>query len=360
MLLLAAAIGACAGQVGEDESPITGTIVDGDGEPAAGVEVKIGDAITTTDADGRFLAKAGPHYDVAFAVAKRAYVYQGLSSRSPTLKAFGVAMSLKTHGATIEAKAPAEGHERVVFVPCANVADLVASDDGMLGVRWLGAPSAEVELAALRYKKDSTGIHWTGYARSKVHVEHLGAATWNVELAPVEEETAEARVSVQPLHKLEWLSVSIDMGGKSISAFELPASAALRLPRVEGARFRVEAVARGQGGMAIASRRVEAGKVKLDLPRSPALKEGLAWEGPNEVHWAYLGSKEQTSGVWIATRERQLRLPDLRPLGVELPRGVFYVVEARGARTVEEAAARGVDEAEEGDGGATLVRPLRD
>jgi hypothetical protein len=230
----------------------------------------------------------------------------------------------------------------------------------VLGVRWLGAPKTEIELAALRYKKESSGVHWTGFARAKLTIEHLGAVTWNVELAPVEEDTAEARVSVPPLHKLEWLSVSMDLGGKSASAFELPAGGALRLPRVEGARFRVEAVARGQGGMAIASRRVEAGKVTLNLPRSPALKEGLAWEGPSEVHWAYLGSKEQTNGIWIATRERELRMPDLRPLGVEVRPGVFYVVEARGAHTVEEAAARGVDEAEEGDGGATLVRPLRD
>jgi hypothetical protein len=94
----------------------------------------------------------------------------------------------------------------------------------------------------------------------------------------------------------------------------------------------------------------------------------FAWASPRgtaPVTWVYFGPKDQSRAgepqVWVATAETETTMPDLSALGVKPTngaRGIWYVVEARGATSVEDAAARGHFADLEGAGGSTRARTL--
>lgn len=82
-----------AGSTTVEPGPVNGTIIDFWGHKLAGLQVKIGEQSTTTDANGKFsIPDVDETYDVAFVVRTTApdrvfeWVYLGLTRRDPTLQ----------------------------------------------------------------------------------------------------------------------------------------------------------------------------------------------------------------------------------------------------------------------------------
>jgi hypothetical protein len=377
---------------------VEGTVVDADGEPAEGVRVQIGDDVETTDVEGRFVVGgAGATYDAAVvARAPRAYVFQSLTTRTPTLRVFDLALSLKSHEthvhARLDAALPENGKMVVTCAPAEaglRVADVraTAALDGSVDVvvRWLGGPRARVRLSAVAYEADGVTLapsRYLGVASADATLDHLETATWDVALAPVETDALHAHVAPAPGHAVEWTTLYLDGGAgaprvKLADRLGADRDVDFLVPRLEGARFAVEAIAKGHEDLALAATGgLDAGhaEARLALPRAPALRapaDGatavsrdteFSWE-PRGVSWVYFGPEDQTrtdvAAVWMATPSPSTKLPDLRALGVELPAGTraaWYVVLARGAATVEDAAATGLFADAPGKGGNTAVR----
>jgi hypothetical protein len=407
-VLLLATLAACTGAVpGSSNGPasnggaaVEGTVIDADGEPAEGVRVQIGETTTTTDVDGRFVvAGVAPTYDVALvAKAPHAYVFQALSTRTPTLRVFDLALSLKSHETRVHVKLAAplpEGGKIVVAAspaePGVRVADVHATpsaeDEGVdATVRWLGGSRARVRLSAIAYVADATTLapsSYVGVASEDATLEHLSPAEWDAALAPVSADTVHAHAAPAPGQSMQWTTLYLD-GGDEAPRIKIAdrlgddTEIDFLTPRLEGARFAVEAIAGTRDDLAIAAARgLDAGRdeARLALPAAPALRwpaDGtshlrrdaeLSWEPRGGVSWVYVGPEDQSRAdepqVWIATSEAKTRLPDLRALGIAPASGAreaWYVVRARGAATVEDAAAAGLFDESPGAGGATGAR----
>lgn len=417
LILLTTAI-ACGGlRAGATSTPsarIDGLVIDADGEPAEGVRVQVGQTAVMTDAEGRFAFDGvAPRYDAALAIKNtpHAYVFQGLSTRAPTLRVFDVALSSRSHETTVRAALPASGTDglRVAIVAAssdgaARIADVrptEAADEGDgqhlvdVAVRWIGGAAARVTLYAIAYEADATTqapAHYAGIATLRDAVlEDSRPASWTIaDYAPVGERTIRSHIAAQPSHELAWTSLFVQLGPASrrakIADYALgDHDIQFVVPDLPNATFSMQSFAHAGGDLAstttteLTSR---AANAYLELPCAPSLRspaEGaalatdteLSWNplgatrtlADGDVSWLYLGPSDQTSRsepqVWIATAEHFVKLPDLRALGLELPRhssGVWYVVAASDATTVEEAAEAGLFREGAGAGGNTGAR----
>ena len=406
MILLATAV-SCGGLRSSSTPPsarVDGVVVDADGEPAADVTVAIGEAVVTTDIDGRFSFDGiGAHYDATLALknTQSAYVFQEMTTRAPTLRIFDVALSARSHEAHVRAELPADMPPTTRVVVVAEAADASArvvdvhpteTQDGIdVALRWIGDASTRVTLRAIAYEADAATLAPTRYVGLATLADEPigdgGTSAWRVSYEPVRETTLDARVAAPPAHAVEWTSLFIDFGhgghvAKLADRLAPDANVRFVVPDVPGATFSVSAFARaGEGLASVASDRAGAGAgyVSLDLPTVPLLRAPargavvlpdaeFAWQpldaaraiAAADVSWVYFGAEDQSDKsaphVWLATPESKTTLPDLRPLGIDLtktPRGVWYVVAAPSATTVEEAAESGLFRDGAGAGGNT-------
>jgi hypothetical protein len=412
MILLTAAV-ACGGLRASTSSPsarVEGLVVDADGEPASDVDVQIGQAIVATDADGRFAFEAvGAHYDVALTVknTRAAYVFQDMSTRAPTLRLFDLALSPRSHETVVHAVLPEDAPlgAKVVMIADApsestrvvDVRSTEANDGGVdVAVRWIGEARALVSLHAIAYEADDLTLapsRYLGVATMKdAWLEDGGTPpAWRMTYEPLRESRVDAHVAAPAGHAVEWTSLYVTLGpharrAKLADRLGSDARVAYVVPDLPGATFSVAAFA--HAGDAVASVETDPaiagarGTLSLDLPRAPALRTPargakvasdtvLAWDplapsralGGGEVSWVYFGAADQSSKtaphVWIATPNHEAEVPDLRALGVDVraQSGVWYVVSAAGATTVEEAAESGLFREGAGSGGNTAPWP---
>ena len=395
---------ACTGELGSpftaSSAPVQGSVIDADGEPVANVQVELGATLVHTDTEGRFtVPSAPPRYDAAIATAdgSRGYVFRGLGSRTPTLRLFDVSTSLRSESAHVRATlaAPlAKGATLSVFLACNDPSVRIASSapkadggDIDIDVRWIGPARAQVDVTAVAYlPSDTTAApsRYLGVATARdVRVD--AGATSRADLAF--EEVAERTVVVRPKlpgYSVEWTSLVLDLGGgaragRLSDSLESGDEVSFLVPDLAGAAFRAEVNAYGPSGSlsTAASGEVGAGgQAEVAMAAAPVLlapADGEArvnaattfsWDAaPSAVSWVYFGpedqSREGAPRIWVATPDAETTLPDLHSLGVSLDpsaSSMWYVVLARGASRVEDAAEAGLFADAPGVGGSTRAR----
>jgi Carboxypeptidase regulatory-like domain len=394
MLLLAAACSAAAGPgTGGEPGPgaLIGRVVDADGEPVRGVRVQLGASLegaqlTTTDADGAFtFADAPALYDLA-AVAHDAYVFEGLSIRTPTLTLFGAHLSPRWHSAVVH---PDLGPEHVVLL--AEPADestarvrvdpLPGSND--VDLSWVSDGPARVNLYALALAGDRPEDGYAGVVAVRgAEVDEGKRFDVRGPIQPVEETRVTATVSAGGATTVDGVSAALRIGSRGAPSWLPDASAPagspfeIKIPKLEGAVVDLVAVGSSSAGTVSTKRGglvPGAAGVGLDLSEPPSLDapadraravtagSELRWRSSaSTVHWVRIEPLgQELAAYWIATSGSSVRLPDLEALGAPLRPGAsygWYVVDAARATRVDDAAVVGALDTVDGPAGNTRER----
>jgi Carboxypeptidase regulatory-like domain len=392
LLLLAGACSATAGPGGAGASApngVSGRVIDADGEPAAGVHLQLGTSLdgavlTTTDADGRFtLADAPSTYDLS-AVAREVYVFEGLTTRSPTLALFGVHLSPRWHSAIIHADV-GTGPTILLAEPSddstthVSLDKVAGTDDEELS--WVGDGPAHVNFFALVLAPEP-GAGYAGIASLPgARVADGSRFAMRGSLRPVEEASVTATVSADGDTSVDGISAALRVGSRGAPAW-LPDGAAppssrfeIKVPQIAGATVDLFAVGSSAAGTVSTKRGgVGAnGDVRLELPASPSLDapadgardmtvgSELRWRSAAAtVHWVRIHPLDRDApAYWIATTSGSVRIPDVEALGAALVPGEtygWYVVDAVGATNVDDAAVVGAMGSVDGPAGNTRER----
>jgi hypothetical protein len=391
VLLLAAATAACGAGLGGSSpsaSALSGRVVDADGEPAAGVRVEAtgtngGTAVVLTDDEGRFALNDAPaHYDLAAMPVgdRQAYVFEGLSTRTPTVTLFGARMSARSRVAAlhVDDPSPTTASRIVLLAEPVDTATtrltlvpLTGAASGDAELSWVGDAAAKVNVYALRVVVDAEteaplGFLGIGVVRG-ARILAGQRTTLRMQLEPVEEDTIAGDVASPQGAAVEGIATSLRIGPRGTTAWlpgEAPAtpSFALRVPSIPGMSVDVLAIGTstdGTSSVKVGGLAPGSAGVRLELPRPPALfapADGandvtgateFAW-APSAagVHWVHFRpTSDAAPSVFVATEQSSARMPDLSALGLAIPAHTtytWYVVDAVGARTVDEAAIRGM------------------
>jgi hypothetical protein len=340
-------------------------VVDQIGSPVADALVLIDGALVTTDADGQATSSdVRATYDVAVVFGTHAYVFLGMTTRSPLLELrHSVAVAL-TSTATVELL----GDFRTT--PLALVAGVTGTSPdeqtgyfrptnqgGSIGMTWRGSSAATLSVEAVVTETDeSTGtfspfgntIGFSSYAKQTFDAVPDADLMWQPELTPVPFDTVPIHVGTDAAAPglIEYSAeITESIGPLGVLAtVGSGASADLPVLDIPGARYVISAdIAVPQDDENTADTSVHAEQRDVEPGASVQLKTApltlniapgdhsiiepdttFSWTaGEGAVNVLYVLGNDTDAQFYyaIATQERSARIPDLSPLGKPFPAG---------------------------------------
>jgi hypothetical protein len=362
--------------------PVSGTVLHLPGVPAAGAQVRVGDILTMTDADGHFsVARADGSYDVAVVTYPgTAYVYLGLSNHTPTFllgdddsgnhQGSVVALLPAADTATVGSTVVVEVIDTVTWASQAY-AKTAPGPDREIDVSWVGPPSIMARVHAFQYQIDPTTsapTQYIGYDTTDLSLSDVGGAPWTVSWQPPPFSTATVSLSatLPEGYKLFQSALSMRQAGPDYTfpvgwSMAPGPAVSFPVPALPGALFAASVDAFGPTGASVrAVPGLAAGTtglpVAVDSP--PALfapangdtvgvGSPVSWDSGGEgATFTTLRAHDPTMGplVYLVGGDGSTTVPDLSALGVTFPHGVAYDVTVfrNGATaTVDDLAANG-------------------
>ena len=347
--------------------------------PLAGVVVRTGDAVTVTDAQGRFsLAEVTSPYDLVLSKDEGGgwvHVFEGLTDAAPLLvpdrsdaSSLAPFASTTLRGAVSPVPLPAdlriivcvEGLDAVVF-GCDRVE--AGETEYELTAYWVPGPPADVRVHALAVTLDAgLPVAFPGYGAFAFTLEAGVPATLDVSY-PVNPTQSMLTASILPAggSTLEGVAVSIRLGEHlTMQVYEGdPPGGALSLPVPDvGSGYEVFAVSRSQTEAGFAWRagttgafgeiRVAASPQLLAPPEgtmdavlATAFSASVNPVGVMTFQWAPDAAGARFA---VTTRRTTVTLPDPADVGFPWPGGAAYtwLAYAHGTTSVDAAAAMGL------------------
>jgi hypothetical protein len=367
---------------------VTGTVLDADGAPVANTALRVGAALTTTDADGHFaVPDVADEYDVTVARPLRAVVFsfQGLRRRDPTLWLFESAPApLLPLSATVHVRATLADDERLLVfadtdgasasdAPSLHAVNAVGGVDAR--VAWRGASGRDVALRALRYVVSAGSTfadRYTGVAAATVHVNDAGEATGTAEaFEPVGTKTVTTQVATSNDVDVKDAVLTMQLGADgALVTLPAPSPSASEttdlVPDLPGASFVLAAYGGPKdnaGSPAIngayatsrvTDRAASGGRLAIRLPDLVSLAapaaDAVDLTTDTEFTWAPLADGVHplvrfegdfmtpvvAPTVYVQTARASVRFPDATDLGVRYPAGAKYEWEVLAASWMPE------------------------
>ncbi|WP_394845638.1 hypothetical protein LZC95_52485 [Pendulispora brunnea] len=330
--------------------------------PVSGATIVSGETVTTTDERGRFvLPKAPAKYDIRFAVNGRGGVYQGLTTRRPTIRAEDKGRFNEAPLHVDYSNATQIGSKRVTFavrddIGIEQVDSWVRGDNAFDStLYWSGADSKLTgKLLSFEYDPPRDGEppwFYLGVASSPMNASPGEQASFTPVYSPIKTPrvvTAVARPAAGMTVYYAYLLLSLDgrryaQINTSSPATKFPAE--FVVPEVSGASWAIryysyetrfpDSAGGAHSGM-IVPIDVDGSLPPVDLPAPPKFTlpldgaadfgpgSEIAWQGGQGACTVRISNLPTGSYIQLTTTESHITMPDLSDVGLPLERGQKY------------------------------------
>lgn len=383
VFIAAIAVAGCSGSVAVAPEDIRGTIVDGTRAPLPGVQVLVGDTLTTTDEAGHFTVHdVSPPYDLAIATpsfgSTTGNVYLGMTDPTPTVlsRVRGPEAPALSGSATLSVVLPAADTSTLRGFVVVDTADNLASVvDGVVNqatgpvrsfkVDWVVAPTVSVRIHAFQVQVDPAtfaALHYVGYDTTDLVLDGQNNPTWSASYKPppFSESPLSCTVSMPEGYTMGIQSLSMRLAGSTFY-WTLPTSStqapelSFVVPDLAGALFSLTAIAgdnAGASGRTVPGLTAGTKGLAVQVDHAPTLTsplEGATFGVGSTVTWTLGGSGAPYTtlspqngmgpSVYLWGGDGSATVPDLSALGLELPHSAKYTLEVNresAAATVED------------------------
>ena len=362
--------------------PVHGTVVDVEGRPYPGVELRLGGATTITDIDGHFdVANVPATYDVSIVLyGTEGYVFNGLSRRDPTLRIYDrFSLEIPTYHARVTVTMPSAGASTSKAVTFFELTDTVSFHSYSVDTvdnsttfypYWTGPSAVGIRFHALQYEVDpatNAPTHFTGYDVTDRTIADGTTIDWTPvwkgtvfseativakAVTPASYDLAEARLFIKPTADASFFYLA--------SSRPSGADLSLLVPDVPGATFRLDVSAgssRGVSTRSAANLTPRSPPPLLELEEVPVLGSpadravigiGTIFQWTNPTARAsflrvFFPDQPSHPSFYFVNGTSSVAVPDFSNRGILLPRNAVgqWAVVGTSAVTVDELAAQG-------------------